>query len=738
MHIVDLAEVQVGTELGSGGQATVHECHVAGRENEQLLFKKYRGSVAAAIDVEALTALVAWPASLSKRERAIVARASSWPDSIVSDPSGQVVGVLLPRAPQHFFYDAAAQSSTNGSTTPKLRELGNLILESRSRKIGMTSLSTEATLGMLQELASLLAVFHRRGVVHGDISMRNVLWSPEDGGSCYLLDCDGAALHGRSAGEQPAMTLGWTDPRVIDNEIDRPDQDSDLYALAAAVYRAHYRVRGAEPGDIDYDDLPDDPPISAKAVQLFQHAFVNGSNRPTASRWKKELDALLTGDYGLRVPPFRPADGNGHPPDDARVVDATGADDELEVTLLGGDRGAESPLGPPPSSRRPGPPQPESVRRWLPAAVMVAIVGILAAFAIVQSGDDGGGVVTGSGSGASDPAATIEAGNGEEAAGTTTTAAGTAEAAPTDEPEPVEVATARPTATARPQPTATPVPEPITSSVALVNTALNLRVAPSTGAQLVREVEVGEVLTFIGEPQLEADRFWQRVEVGADGGWVAARYLVEAPGCERFAQHPSDSEVTLRTTPSSSGSIVDTVRNGQLLVVTDRSGNWLTTTEPRGGWVFDEHVGFRCAGVPEVRSNRTATLVGTGVRLREGPSTDATIIDTLRLLGTSVVITEGPTENGWVRIEVATNSGVLDGWMFGAFVSPPGDGWHAVQHRGGLSEPIPLYLSDGRRVAERWWPLGSALVSDVSGQLWQVQLPTGETAFLDPDDVREP
>ncbi|MEU3659860.1 hypothetical protein AB0E77_08855 [Streptomyces sp. NPDC032940] len=57
-----------------------------------------------------------------------------------------------------------------------------------------------------------IAWFHDAGLVIGDISQANVLWSLSPGPAVHFLDCDGFRQVGRTAVQAQAGTPDWNDP----------------------------------------------------------------------------------------------------------------------------------------------------------------------------------------------------------------------------------------------------------------------------------------------------------------------------------------------------------------------------------------------------------------------------------------------------------------------------------------------------------------------------------------------
>ena len=296
-----ISEVDLGSpgeELGTGGQATVHALTEA--RSHQVL-KLYKPDVA--VDVASLDASIAWRDALSEDDRRFLDERSCWPVARVTaeDEEERTVGVVLNRLPEHF-----TVTLRSGRVRP--RELQFLFLVERTRKLGVDVPEPPGRVAVLAELAKLLAFFDRNDIVHGDLSMKNVLWlatGPEgptgaegsDGEAgnapgVYLLDCDGARVGNQPPPLPIVTTRGWTDPRLITGQIDAPDAQSEIYALALSFYRCYY----GHVGDLDEDTvsvrIPTFPPADPQLLQMLAASLAIRRDRPPISEWLEALTRL--------------------------------------------------------------------------------------------------------------------------------------------------------------------------------------------------------------------------------------------------------------------------------------------------------------------------------------------------------------------------------------------------------------------------------------------------------------
>ena len=269
--VVKREDLDVGDEIGSGGQAIVYRL----LSHSQILFKEYRG---VRIDPDGLDRLIDWRTGLNAGDRDLLDRSASWPRSrVVNDDA--TVGVLIPEAPECFKIDVRGSS--------KLNEVQYLAFGDRARKLGLELPGPGERAGIIATLADLLELFDRHRIVHGDISFKNVLWSTKTDASTYLLDCDGA-LQGRHRSALPQVTTQhWTDPRVQKSTIARPDVDSDRLALGLLFFRTYFQVRANFTGTELQFDVPSHPPLNRSVDTLIEKTLHSSSGRSSASEWQR-------------------------------------------------------------------------------------------------------------------------------------------------------------------------------------------------------------------------------------------------------------------------------------------------------------------------------------------------------------------------------------------------------------------------------------------------------------------
>ena len=137
------------------------------------------------------------------------------------------------------------------------------------------------------------------------------------------------------------------------------------------------------------------------------------------------------------------------------------------------------------------------------------------------------------------------------------------------------------------------------------------------------------------------------------------------------------------------------------------------------------------APIPGCDQWGAATLYGNQVSLR----TNTVMFDDtfIALVGnaaknTPITILEH-TADGWYRINIDG----IEGWMFGAFVLPPADGFQVGETRSG--QPALLRDANGNPTGRENESANAVLITDSTGGLWEILLPDGGTAWVNGADT---
>ncbi len=271
---IEEGSLQLGDELGRGGQGSVRR--VLGWSGP-LVYKRYTVTGA---NGTALAELVRLPATLSPADRDRLLRDTAWPLARVVQGT-QLTGFLMQAIPGRYL-------GPNGAGDMKERQLQYLLFEPKPMWGNIVPVQVTAVLrvSVATECTRLVYLLHGKGLVIGDVSLMNVLWTPGDPAEVFLIDCDGIRLTGARPVLPQAETPDWNDPLQGPSG---PDLDTDRYKLALLVGRVLSGSASLRPGQplTLRPDIPDR--IRTQAAALWQRASGPRGSRPDAWEWLQAL-----------------------------------------------------------------------------------------------------------------------------------------------------------------------------------------------------------------------------------------------------------------------------------------------------------------------------------------------------------------------------------------------------------------------------------------------------------------
>lgn len=279
MPDIDEATLNIGPELGSGGQGWVYRVH---DQPEPRAFKKYKSPSRA--DPAALQTLIDLPGTLQPSQRDRLLEHAAWPLSRVYK-SGQLSGFLMREIPARF-------SGPNAAGSRILRELQFLLYDRKPMWgdiISPDGVDSQSRVDVAREFSALMAMLHAKALVVGDVSLLNVLWAGAAGqpSDIFLIDCDGIRRLGRNPVMTQPETPDWNDRRMPPTG---PDLDTDRYKLALVVGRTLSRKAYIRP-EADSLSLPGDLPdrMRTRVEELWKQAARPHGQRPDANQWQQAL-----------------------------------------------------------------------------------------------------------------------------------------------------------------------------------------------------------------------------------------------------------------------------------------------------------------------------------------------------------------------------------------------------------------------------------------------------------------
>ncbi|MFC5665473.1 hypothetical protein ACFP3U_21160 [Kitasatospora misakiensis] len=236
---VELALLPVGPEAGRGGQGSVQRLD----GYPGLLFKRYLDP--ARVHGPALAELVGLRLALPPADRDQLDAQAAWPLCRVVD-GPRCVGFLMREAPPSMTWRTAGGAA-------KLTEAQFLLYPEKPATQGVVRPGPEQRLALVLELVGLVDRLHRWGLVIGDLSHANVLWSVRPEPAVHLLDCDGIRRVGAAPVLEQADTPDWSDP--LSPHGSAASVDSDRYKAALLVGRTLAQDPYVAPG-APLDPLP--------------------------------------------------------------------------------------------------------------------------------------------------------------------------------------------------------------------------------------------------------------------------------------------------------------------------------------------------------------------------------------------------------------------------------------------------------------------------------------------------
>jgi hypothetical protein len=206
-----------------------------------------------------------------------------WPDRIVRYK--ERVGITAPRYGNGFFFEHGSKDGDALKLRGKEKEgYWFASLRHRARTLDPRELGDwRAALRVALRISRALRRLHAAGLVHGDLSYKNVLLDPPRGNAC-LIDLDGLVVQGK----YPPDVIGTPDfiaPEVVatrhlqrtDPLRQLPSWHTDLHALAVLNYLLlllRHPLRGDQIHDLDDDERQE-------SLQMGQQAlFVEDPLRP--------------------------------------------------------------------------------------------------------------------------------------------------------------------------------------------------------------------------------------------------------------------------------------------------------------------------------------------------------------------------------------------------------------------------------------------------------------------------
>ncbi|WP_339164355.1 SH3 domain-containing protein [Siminovitchia sp. FSL W7-1587] len=217
------------------------------------------------------------------------------------------------------------------------------------------------------------------------------------------------------------------------------------------------------------------------------------------------------------------------------------------------------------------------------------------------------------------------------------------------------------------------------SKIVSVNSGsvLNLRSTPSTSGSVIARLSRGTKVSVLSE-----SNGWAKVTANGKTGYVSSQYLSSqsstppapkpspsAPGktTTKYVSVNPGSNLNLRSTPSTSGSVIGRVSNGTKVSVLSESNGWAkVTANGKTGYVSSQYLSSQSSTPPAPKPSPSApgktttkyvsVNAGSNLNLRSTASTRGSVIGKLSR-GTQVsVLSES---NGWAKVTANGKTGYV-------------------------------------------------------------------------------
>lgn len=273
------------TRLSDGAQGTIFRTERMQIRRQPVLYKQYKQETLAGLDVAALEAMVDLLRGMTPETGTRLLDTAAWPVSTVLN-GGTTDGCLMSEAPRRF---NATLHLPSGATKVRPAHFEQLLNSDQFTRHQLgRPVSDLARVRLLWSVASHLDWLHGQGIVVGDLSPTNLLFSLPTGGDpdTYFIDCDAMAVGGVTCLD-PVETPDWRVRENYPNEHPATIQ-SDVYKLALLVLRTlvrdqHKRVATALPAWASPELRP-----------MLESGFGPAGDRPAAARWAAVLSGVAS------------------------------------------------------------------------------------------------------------------------------------------------------------------------------------------------------------------------------------------------------------------------------------------------------------------------------------------------------------------------------------------------------------------------------------------------------------
>ena len=202
---------------------------------------------------------------------------------------------------------------------------------------------------------------------------------------------------------------------------------------------------------------------------------------------------------------------------------------------------------------------------------------------------------------------------------------------------------------------------------AVTTTALNLRSQANTSSDIIVTMPKGAQLIVISNAN-----GWSKVNYNGTVAYACSDYLSSRSSVSGSfgTAVVTGNDVRMRSGPSTSYSIICDFDKGTQVSVTGASGGWYAiSVNGKSGYMSSDYLSFAQASQPTPSPAPTtpvtpaadgyaAQVIGTSVRLRQGPGTSYGIVT---YCSKGAAVTVHSSENGWYKLSYNGNVGYMSG-----------------------------------------------------------------------------
>ena len=270
--------------IASGGEGIVYRVSSMPRT----VFKQYKETQRPQLDAAALSELVQVVDQWVAPDKARVLSRTAWPSALVADDRG-VCGFLMVEIDDPFY----GHFGLRANPRRVLCDWNQLIYQTSTPTPAhlisdMPRVQMEGIVQLLQDLAATIEILHRKSIVVGDMSGKNLIWTVAPN-RVFIIDCDSFHFDGQRGACSHKESPGWVDPVLMG----RPTNlESDVYKLGVAAYRALAHDAHSPVTRAQVTQRLTGTSIPAALVDLIASS-VEPTGRPIAADWSATLASLF-------------------------------------------------------------------------------------------------------------------------------------------------------------------------------------------------------------------------------------------------------------------------------------------------------------------------------------------------------------------------------------------------------------------------------------------------------------